>query len=895
MDSARWEMIQALFHDAVERPESERQAFLEAACGADSDLMAEVFVMLEADSRKTSLLDRGLADIASRTIGVAVHSVPFREFGPYRLERLLGEGGMGVVWLAERKDAGNLVAIKFLPHAALSPARRDRFADEIRTLAKLRHPFIARLYDAGALDDGTPWFVMEYVEGVRFMEYCRTKERPVEERLRLFRSVCEAVLYAHGQEIIHRDLKPSNILVEKDGTPRLLDFGIARELHNLDGPADQTRPALRFVSPGYAAPEWLRDGSVGLYTDVYSLGVILYEMLTGRLPFDEPKRGSASPDSDPTRSGPEKLSVAARRFARAEGAKTGVTPPGKAAWDDLDVLCLKALHQDSQARYPSVEALIRDLDHYLKGEPLEARPDALAYRAGKFLRRHRRVALASAAVLFLIAGLTVFYTIRLARARDAAVMQAARAQRIQRFMLSLFSGDRNAAPAEDLRVMTILGRGVQEAQVLNSEPAVQGDLYSTLGGIYLSLGELDRADSLLQTGLERRKSAFGPESEEVAEALVDLSTLRVEQARFDAAERLAREAIAIDRRKLPAGRPALGIALSSLGEVLEHRARYDEAIKVLEEAVRLQSTPPAETADLVESLTYLSDTEHLAGHDAVARSLDERVLTLDRQIYGDGHPSVAEDLGNLGQIEEALGSYGEAEREERQALAITQAWYRQDNPETALDSEALAKTLVYEGKYDEASALLKRALDTQEHYLGKAHPFVALALNWLGVVALKQGRLDEADADFRRMAEIYRSVFGEQDSHSAVALSRFGEVCAARKEYAQAEKFFQASVQLFSQTLSPDNLKTGLARIELGDALLHEQRYQEAEAQLRPGYQVVSQGHPSVVEATQARRDLVAVYDALNRPEESARFRAELAAAQPGKTLATKGEPASGR
>ncbi len=240
--------------------------------------------MLAADGHGTSLLDRGLHDVAYRMVGASFQAVALQEVGPYRLKQVLGEGGMGVVWLAEREDTATLVAIKFLPHAGLSPARRERFAREIKTLGKLKYPLIARLYDAGTLADGTPWFVMEYVEGLPFTVYCRERKLGIEQRLRLFRLVCEAVQYAHGQEIIHRDLKPSNILVEKDGNPRLLDFGIARELHSLSEPTDQTRAGLRFMSPDYAAPEWIRDGSVGFYTDVYSLGVILYEMLTGGSP-----------------------------------------------------------------------------------------------------------------------------------------------------------------------------------------------------------------------------------------------------------------------------------------------------------------------------------------------------------------------------------------------------------------------------------------------------------------------------------------------------------------------------------------------------------------------------------------------------------------------------------
>src|SRR5580698_9071302 len=236
MDSERWERVQALFHEAAALPQTDRRAFLESACAADNDLLAQVLAMLADDNTTASFLDRGLTAVASHLPGspFPFASEAMREFGPYRLRQFLGEGGMGVVWLAERKDAGNRVAVKFLPHASLSPARRERFAGEIKTLARLSHPFIARLFDAGALSDGTPWFVMEFVDGQSLSAYLLDNDLTIADQLSLFRKLCEAVQYAHGQEIIHRDLKPSNILVEKDGTPRLLDFGIAKELHTPD-------------------------------------------------------------------------------------------------------------------------------------------------------------------------------------------------------------------------------------------------------------------------------------------------------------------------------------------------------------------------------------------------------------------------------------------------------------------------------------------------------------------------------------------------------------------------------------------------------------------------------------------------------------------------------------
>ena len=281
--------IQNLFHQAVDLPHNERRDFLASACNGDASLSEEVLGLIEEDEHGSSLLDGGVAGLAREVLGDGVPaSIAKGAFGPYTIRKLLGEGGMGVVYLAERADLGTQVAIKILRDAWLSPARRGRFASEQRTLAQLNHPSIARLYDANTLPDGTPWFAMEYVEGVPLTQYSEDHHCSIGERLLLFRAVCEAVKFAHSQTIIHRDLKPSNILVKANGNVRLLDFGIARQLDELGREANpnQTMTGLRLMTPAYASPEQILGQGIGVQTDVYALGVILYELLTGRLPFD---------------------------------------------------------------------------------------------------------------------------------------------------------------------------------------------------------------------------------------------------------------------------------------------------------------------------------------------------------------------------------------------------------------------------------------------------------------------------------------------------------------------------------------------------------------------------------------------------------------------------------
>jgi TolB-like protein/predicted Ser/Thr protein kinase len=391
MDRARWSRVQELFHRAVDLSPGERTRFLEEACAGDAALLANVRAMIAEDSRAESLLDHDVAQLAGRMLD---EPAALDQVGRYRILRLLGEGGMGVVYLARREDLGNLVALKVLREGWHSPRRR-RFEAEQRTLASLNHPSIARLYDAGSLADGTPWFVMEYVDGLPLNQYCRRQESSIPDRLRLFREVCEAVRHAHEQSIIHRDLKPSNILVRNDGAVRLLDFGIAKHLSSAPLQADQTRTGLRLMTPAYAAPEQVRGGDATKQTDVYALGVILYELLAGRLPFDLSAKTPAEAASTIATEEPQRPSAAAGASARLSS--------------DLDALCLTAMEKDPRRRYASVDALIRDLDHYRNHEPLDARRHWLGYAAGKFASRHWRPIAASAtlAAVLILAGLAL--------------------------------------------------------------------------------------------------------------------------------------------------------------------------------------------------------------------------------------------------------------------------------------------------------------------------------------------------------------------------------------------------------------------------------------------------------------------------------------------------------
>ena len=862
MDSARWERVQSLFHAAAELPEEQRQSYLEASCGTDTSLVRDVLALIEADSIPATIIDQAIARVAHDVMtasAMTTPTLPLHTFGSYHVTGVLGEGGMGVVYLAERSDLGSRAAVKILRDAWLSPARRERFAAEQRTLAQLEHASIARLYDSGTLSEGTPWFVMEYVEGTPITEYCRTHQCDLRERLRLFKEICEAVAYAHSNLVVHRDLKPSNILVKSDGTVKLLDFGISKQLDALDSPAEQTRTAARMMTPAYASPEQIRGDPVGTHTDVYSLGVILYELIVGRLPFDLANRAPGEAEKIILEREAERPSAAAKRMSLIS-AGPHLHGINKGQWADLDVLVLTAMHKDVERRYRTVWALVRDVDHFLRNEPLEARGDSARYRVGKFVTRHRRSITLSAFAALVVVTLVVFYTVRLRSARNVAVAETARAERIQGFTLNLLQGgDEDVGPSDSLRVVTLVDRGVQEAQTLDREPATQAQLYETLGGLYQKLGRFPHADTLLRKSLDQRRRLFGNEHPDVAQSLIALGMLRDAQAEYDTAEALVTQGLAMMRRTLPADAPAIRKATASLGRVLDDKGDYDKAIPVLEEAVRLESAQGKPTQDLSVAMSELANVHFYAGHYAKSDTLNRQVLAIDHGLYGDVHPHIADDLMNLGAIAMENQNFAESERYNREALVITRAWYGNAHPETASNLTLLGRALVSEKKFDEATTVLREALQIQEGVYGKVHPRVASALNELGRVAQQKGDLDEAERDFVRLVDIYRKVYNDKHYTIGIALSNLAGVYRDRKRYADAEKLFNDALRRYAAELPPDHQLVGIARVRLGEVLIDEQRYADARRELTEGQRILAkQSSPPPLWMERAKKGLEA-------------------------------------
>jgi serine/threonine-protein kinase len=877
MDDRRWATLQTLFHHAADLDPDAQQAFIAAAAEDDAEMSALLATMLEQDRRGQPLLDGGVGSAAAVVMD-RDHTPPGTRFGAYRATALLGEGGMGVVYKAERDDLGQTAAIKILKDAWLSPSRRERFVKEQRTLARLNHPSIASIYDADTLPDGTPWFVMEYVDGQPLTTHVRTCVPSIPGRLALFREVCEAVQHAHEHLIVHRDLKPSNILVKANGAVKLLDFGIAGQLDTDAHPVDRTLTAFRLLTPAYASPQQLRGEPSGVDGDVYSLGVILYELLTGVLPYDisglTPSEAAALLSDRP----PARPSDARRRL----GAGRQGLPAS--AWTDLDVLCLTAMHAAPARRYRTAQALNRDVAHFLAGEPLDARPDALSYRAQKFVRRNRMPLSIAASAGGIVVGLAATYAVGLKRARNAATAEAARAQRILRFMLDLFQGgDPEAGPADDLRVTTLLERGLKEADALSPEPRVQVELYETLARMYQKLGRFEEADALFMRAWDRGRRVYGDAGMEVCRTMAALAELRADQAQYEEAERLSREALSLLERKLPSHHPLVAQVTRTLGRILQERGGYDAAMPVLERAVGQLDTG-IDTVELANAIHELANARFYTGDYAASESLNARALDIYRRLLGDMHPRVGDTLVNLGAIEYERGRDAAAERLYREGLAITEAWYGPDHFRTANNLVMLGRALTRMDRLDEAAVVLRRALAGRERTYGPSHPAVASVLNEVGTIARKRGLLDEAESAYRRMAAIYAAVQGDRPHYlRGIATSNLGTVEYLRGNIAGAIALFEDALATFIATQGEDHANAAIARVKLGMALLAQHRYAEAEQAARAACDVLSRTMaPDAAWMIDARRTLASAYDGLGDHERAESFRAQPASDDDG-------------
>jgi tetratricopeptide (TPR) repeat protein len=778
--------------------------------------------------------------------------------GPYRILRSLGQGGMGEVFLAERADAEfeQRVAIKVVHGGAAGRAVHSRLKMERQILAQLDHPNIARLLDGGSLADGSAYIVMEYIEGVPIDEFCDSKRLNVTARLKLFRTVCAAVHYAHQNLIVHRDLKPSNILVSEDGNPKLLDFGIAKLLD--DRTAGQhtvavTHADIRVMTPEHASPEQVRGLAITTASDVYVLGVLLYKLLSGTAPFRIPSMRLADIErviceTDATL--PSHAIGAHGVDAATVAELRGSTPKRlrRTLEGDLDNIVLMAMRKEPDRRYGSAQQMAGDIQRHLDGRPVIARRDTLSYRTMKFTRRHWLPLSVGAAAAFLVlafATMTYVQAVRIAAARDRAAHQRelaeterARAEEVSSFLVNLF---KLADPEENRGSMVtareLLDSGAQRLRAgLQDLPATKAALLATVGSVYDSLGEYQDALPILSESLALQGQSHDHSR---VETLLELGRARIGVGDLPRAEAPLQEALRLSQDEFGASSVESGRALWSLGMLRHQQGRFADAKALYTRSLSILETSQARETDISFVLSDLAKVYSREQQWPLARQAYQRALEIDRRVLGDDHPRIAYRLQNLAIVEQNMGDLAGAEALYVEALRREQRAYGDRHPETATTEGNYGLLLEREGRLDEAAPLLRGALEVSLKLYGPDNYNVGYARVSMAMLLHDQGDLAAADTEFRQALAIYDKSLPADHQNRASALMHYARLMVDRGKPEQALALSEESLRIWNETSVPTSPYTAQAHAIHAYALSHLGRGREAGTELEAALPVL--------------------------------------------------------
>jgi serine/threonine-protein kinase len=862
-----WQKIEHAFLHAIELGPAARSAYLEQLRNDDRSLHDVVERMLREDG---DLADSLLGPVTAAAESFASSSsdrwVGYA-FGNFRAVRRIASGGMSAVYLGKRADGqfDHEVAIKIVSGSFHSPELVSRFRTERQILASLRHPYIAQLHDGGTTNDGTPYLVMEFVDGLPIDDFCDRQVLGIEARLRLFGKVCAAVDFAHRNLVVHRDIKPSNILVTADGTPKVLDFGIAKPLEEagFSRTIVHTREFSRAMTPEYASPEQVRGESITTATDVYSLGVLLYRLLSGHMPYSTDGANVAAItqaicDAEPVRPStvvtqvgdetvPEKIvAVRGTTLARLKKLLTG----------DLDNIVLAALQKDPARRYASARDLSDDIERFLACKPVEARADTLLYRTNRFVHRHKVGVATTAIILALLVGFPSFYSVQLAQQRDRAELEANKSKSVAEFMQGLFdSSDPAIAQGESLTARSLLDEGARRiVEDLSDQPELRAAMQDAMGGAYLGLGLYEQSQALLEEALQTRLEILGRNHPDVLQTYTRMARYSALIGDYETSERRTREALDISRvvhgdRSLPTAD-----LYAELGGVIYEQGRHDESRRHYETALTIY--------DVVSEVGTSGKAAALRGYGWLLTNVGEfgaaeaaflEALEILKRTEGDRHPGVQAVLGQLAYAQMDMGQWDAAESTMREGVALSVEVFGEEHPETSGNLSTLATILQNRGELDEAERLFRRTLDIDDRMLGSVHPYIAMDKNNLAAVLMDQGAYGEAERLYRESLDLNRTLHGPDHPETMTSQSNLGVLLARAGAFEEAGTHLEAVLAARRQVLGEEHPSTLTSQYILANHLYAAGDFSASkslyEHMLDTRRQVLGERHPLVAHA----------------------------------------------
>ncbi|NOX69586.1 MAG: serine/threonine protein kinase [Gammaproteobacteria bacterium] len=893
MNEKIWQKIQSLFEEALSLPPDQRDSFLDERCAGDLELRSEVAVLLENDPDSTSSdkfadsIERFASVIdADNLAGAQSNDAGAwrgKQLGVYKIIDKIAEGGMGAVFLAERDDKSyeHTVAIKLVGSAGLNEDLKRRFIGERQILANLDHTNIARLIDGGETDSGTPYIVMEYVRGESIDVYCDQHRLTIDERLDLFNQVCDAVQYAHQNLIIHRDIKPSNVLVTADGVSKLIDFGIAK----LIGPdiIAKTQAGRHVMTPKHASPEQLLGKKITTATDVYALGILLYELLSGSFPFDlssssvdeikdiAARSNSPLPSISATRPVAATIDKAVQLSSEdiAERRRTTRRKLTRILRGDLDAIVLKAIDRNPTNRYVTVRQFQDDIRRYREDRPIDARVGSLSYRVSKTFARYRTTIVGAAVLLAVAVGALSFHNIRLSAERDNAQQEALKANKVASLLAEVLAA---ASPSQtrgtSISAESLLDHGVQRIRDdLAEDPELMSDLLAVVGGTYRSLGLFQKAHDLVIEVLQIRERLLPSSDPRIAESYYELGYTSFELGLLEKSLTAHQKALALYQEMgIEGSNEKVAASLREIGLLHEKFHNFAEAERYYVASLeQMKALYPEGGQEIALTQTDYAGILFRTQRYAEAEPLLIDALNMRRRLLGDIHPDVAQGLNNIGVFYFSWGDMVSAEAFIREGLPMRIALWGDDNSRTALVRSNLAQVLLYRGKNSEALALLERALPELQEGFGPNHDMTFVAADRKILALMKVGQIDEAILYGTRMMGAVEVALGSDSYSMADFQLNLGRAYTVKGNLQTAREMLVKARDIFSRIRGEEHVVTFQARLKLADIAALEGSPDVAIAEyerfLELHQSILHEHHPDISEAHYRLGELYAETD----------------------------------
>lgn len=804
MKQDRLNKIRELFDKASNLNAVEREVFLNQECANELELKKEILSLLDSLENTKDFLEEALTIVEQNKNNFTDPYID-KQIGNYLIDGEAGVGGMGIVYTGRRNDKEfeQKVAIKILKHGITSEYLLKRFQIERQTLANLQHQNIARLLDGGRTIDGLPYLVMEFIDGIPITDFCHQKKLSLEEKLKLFREVCTAVQYAHQNLIVHRDLKPGNILVTKDGIPKLLDFGIAKLIDEelVDNNEDLTRTGVWHLTPEYASPEQIKGEKITTASDIYSLGVLLYQILTGYQPYKISNNSPAAISKIITEEIIQKPSEKVKDKSR-EHAESNLFLNDKISNQlkgDLDNIVLKAMHKDPARRYVSVEQFSEDIRRHLSGLPVIAQKDTAGYRLSKFIQRHKVGFISSVGfIVFLIINLIaiIWQANIAANERDKAKLEAQKVETVNKFLLDMLSSVDPTEIGRDVKVYDVLRKsalGVEKG--FKDQPGIEASIQKTIGKTLTSLGEYDEAKPHLLRSLLLNERVYGKQSNQASESNYELALYYHWIGELKTADSLYKKSLQIFKRNSDVSKRSLASTLNDYGILKSDFAEFDESKKMYEESLNI----------LLEN-------------------------------YGEKDRDVASLYNNLAIVMQAQKDLDGAEKYFHKALELNIELFGENRPEVSSNYNNLAYIYIDKGDFTRAEEYFIKSLELKKKYYGADHSYVGFAFLNLGGLEFRIGKINESEKYILDAIKNLKKSVNEDHIWLGLAYYWYGKILIEKSKYSEAETYLRKSLTINKKNYPKDHPNIISSSAELGVVSFHLGKFAEAEKLLVYGY-----------------------------------------------------------